>query len=103
MGVAAILMTATMVTPSGGWALVFLSFAYAGILAQQPNLSAICLDATRKQPWRRVRVHEQRWRRGFFCLLDRLRLHRRLHRLVRRTVHSDGGVVMRGRLGVAEG
>jgi MFS family permease len=48
MGVAAIFMTATMVTASGAWALVFLSFAYAGVLAQQPNLSAVTLDTTRK-------------------------------------------------------
>jgi len=48
MGVAAIFMTATMVTASGAWALVFLSFAYAGVLAQQPNLSALTLDTSRK-------------------------------------------------------
>ena len=30
------------------WALVFLSLAYAGILVQQPNLCAVCLDTGRK-------------------------------------------------------
>src|SRR3989442_15721449 len=45
---AAIFMAATIVTTSGAWALVFLSLAYAGILAQQPNLCAVCLDTGRK-------------------------------------------------------
>ena len=45
---AAVFMTATIVTTSGTWALVFLSLAYAGMLAQQPNLSAVCLDTGRK-------------------------------------------------------
>jgi predicted MFS family arabinose efflux permease len=45
---AAIFMTATILTKSGGWALVFLSLAYAGILAQQPNLCAVCLDIGRR-------------------------------------------------------
>lgn len=44
LGVAAIFMTATMFTPSGIWALVLLTVAYAGILLQQPNLSALMLD-----------------------------------------------------------
>jgi MFS transporter, ACS family, glucarate transporter len=48
LGLAAIFMTATIVTTSGMWALVFLSLAYAGILAQQPNLCAVCLDTGRK-------------------------------------------------------
>jgi MFS transporter, ACS family, glucarate transporter len=48
LGVAAIFMTATIMTTSGVWALVFLSFAYAAILAQQPNLSAVCLDTGRR-------------------------------------------------------
>ena len=48
MGTAAVFMTATMATSSGAWALVFLSLAYAGILAQQPNLSAICLDSGKR-------------------------------------------------------
>ena len=30
------------------WALVFLSLAYAGILVQQPNLCAVCLDTGRR-------------------------------------------------------
>jgi len=30
---------------SGIWALIFLTAAYAGILVQQPNLSALCLDS----------------------------------------------------------
>ena len=45
---AALFMTATILTTSGVWALVFLSLAYAGILAQQPNLCAVCLDTGRK-------------------------------------------------------
>ena len=45
---AAIFMAATIFTTSGTWALVFLSLAYAGILVQQPNLCAVCLDTGRK-------------------------------------------------------
>jgi ACS family glucarate transporter-like MFS transporter len=45
---AAIFMAATVLTTSGTWALVFLSLAYAGILLQQPNLCAVCLDTGRK-------------------------------------------------------
>jgi ACS family glucarate transporter-like MFS transporter len=45
---AAVFMAATIITTSGGWALVFLSLAYAGILAQQPNLCAVCLDTGKK-------------------------------------------------------
>jgi len=45
---AAIFMAATVVTTNGTWALVFLSLAYAGILLQQPNLCAVCLDTGRK-------------------------------------------------------
>ena len=41
-------MTATIMTTSGAWALMFLSLAYAGILAQQPNLCAVCLDTGRE-------------------------------------------------------
>ena len=41
-------MAATIFTTSGIWALVFLSLAYAGILVQQPNLCAVCLDTGRK-------------------------------------------------------
>jgi hypothetical protein len=41
---AAVFMVAANVTGSGEWALVFLSLAYAGILLQQPNLCAVCLD-----------------------------------------------------------
>ena len=44
---AAIFMTATVLTTSGTWALVFLSLAYAGILLQQPSLCAVCLDTGR--------------------------------------------------------
>ena len=47
LSVAAIFMAATIATTSGGWALIFLSLAYAGILAQQPNLCAVCLDTGR--------------------------------------------------------
>jgi ACS family glucarate transporter-like MFS transporter len=48
LSAAAIFMTATIFTTSGAWALVFLSLAYAGILVQQPNLCAVCLDTGRK-------------------------------------------------------
>jgi MFS family permease len=48
LGSAAIFMAATVVTTSGTWALAFLSLAYAGILLQQPNLCAVCLDTGRK-------------------------------------------------------
>jgi sugar phosphate permease len=41
---AALFMVAANLTASGAWALVFLSLAYAGILLQQPNLCAVCLD-----------------------------------------------------------
>jgi MFS family permease len=41
---AAVFMAASILTSSGGWALAFLSLAYAGILLQQPNLCAVCLD-----------------------------------------------------------
>ena len=47
LSTAAIFMTATIMTSSGFWALVFLSLAYAGILLQQPNLCAVCLDTGR--------------------------------------------------------
>jgi MFS family permease len=45
---AAIFMAATILTTSNLWALVFLSLAYAGILLQQPNLCAVCLDTGRR-------------------------------------------------------
>lgn len=48
LSTAAIFMAATIFTTSGAWALVFLSLAYAGILLQQPNLCAVCLDTGRK-------------------------------------------------------
>ena len=41
---AAVFIAAAILTTSGGWALAFLSLAYAGILVQQPNLCAVCLD-----------------------------------------------------------
>ena len=41
-------MAATTLTTSGTWALGFLSLSYAGILLQQPNISAVCLDTGRK-------------------------------------------------------
>jgi len=44
---AALFMAATIVTSSSAWALAFLSLAYAGILLQQPNLCAVCLDTGR--------------------------------------------------------
>ena len=47
LSAAAIFMAATIMTSSGQWALVFLSLAYAGILLQQPNLCAVCLDTGR--------------------------------------------------------
>jgi predicted MFS family arabinose efflux permease len=48
LGTAAIFMAATVVATDGTWALVFLSLSYAGILSQQPNLCAVCLDTGRK-------------------------------------------------------
>ncbi len=48
LSMAAIFMAATILTTSGAWALVFLSLAYAGIMAQQPSLCALCLDVGRK-------------------------------------------------------
>jgi MFS family permease len=48
LGSAAVFMAATIAAPNGTWALVFLSLAYAGILLQQPNLCAVCLDTGRK-------------------------------------------------------
>jgi ACS family glucarate transporter-like MFS transporter len=47
LSAAALFMSAATMSPSGGWALVFLSLAYAGILAQQPSLCAVCLDTGR--------------------------------------------------------
>ena len=47
LSAAAIFMAATSLTTNGTWALVFLSFAYAGILLQQPNLCALCVDIGR--------------------------------------------------------
>ena len=44
LGFAAVFMAAAVLTRSGAWALAFLSLAYAGILVQQPNLCAVCLD-----------------------------------------------------------
>jgi len=37
-------MAAAVLTSNDGWSLAFLSLAYAGILLQQPNLCAVCLD-----------------------------------------------------------
>jgi predicted MFS family arabinose efflux permease len=45
---AALFLTAAIVAPRGGLALVFLSLAYGGILFQQPTLCALCLDVGRK-------------------------------------------------------
>ncbi len=47
LSTAAIFMAATIFTSSGIWSLTFLSLAYAGILFQQPNLCAVCLDTGR--------------------------------------------------------
>jgi ACS family glucarate transporter-like MFS transporter len=48
LSVAAIFMAVTIFTTSGVWALVFLSLAYAGIMAQQPSLTALCIDCGRR-------------------------------------------------------
>ena len=45
---AALFRAATGVTSSNLWALIFLSLSYAGILLQQPNLCAVCLDTGRQ-------------------------------------------------------
>jgi ACS family glucarate transporter-like MFS transporter len=47
LGTAVIFMAATIVATSGIWSLTFLSLAYAGILFQQPNLCAVCVDTGR--------------------------------------------------------
>jgi predicted MFS family arabinose efflux permease len=47
LGTAAVFMAATIVATSGTWSLTFLSLAYAGILFQQPNLCAVCVDTGR--------------------------------------------------------
>jgi len=47
LGAAAIFMAASIAATSGIWSLIFLSLAYAGILFQQPNLCAVCLDIGR--------------------------------------------------------
>ncbi len=47
LGVAVIFMAAAIAATSGVWSLTFLSLAYGGILFQQPNLSAVCLDIGR--------------------------------------------------------
>ena len=44
LGTAAIFMAAAIFATSGIWSLVFLSLAYAGVLFQQPNMCAVCLD-----------------------------------------------------------
>ena len=48
LGAAAVFMMATVITTSGVWALVFLSLAYAGIMAQQPCLCALTLDTGKR-------------------------------------------------------
>ena len=48
LGCAAVFMAATIMTTDNAWALAFLSLAYAGILVQQPNLCAVCLDTGRQ-------------------------------------------------------
>jgi MFS transporter, ACS family, glucarate transporter len=48
LGSAAVFMSAAIVATNGKWALAFLSLAYASILAQQPNLCAVCLDTGQK-------------------------------------------------------
>ncbi len=48
LSAAALSLTAAIFAPSGNLALVFLSFAYAGVLFQQPTLCALCLDVGRK-------------------------------------------------------
>jgi MFS transporter, ACS family, glucarate transporter len=48
LGMAAVFMSATVLTTNGTWALGFLTLAYAGILLQQPNLCAVSLDIGRQ-------------------------------------------------------
>ena len=48
LGCAAAFMVANIMTTDNAWALAFLSLAYAGILLQQPNLCAVCLDTGRQ-------------------------------------------------------
>lgn len=44
LGMAAVFMTAAVLTRDNMWALIFLSFSYTGILLQQPNVGAVVLD-----------------------------------------------------------
>ena len=48
LSAAALFLTAAIFAPDAKLALVFLSFAYGGILFQQPTLCALCLDVGRK-------------------------------------------------------
>jgi MFS family permease len=48
LGTAAVFMSAATLATNGNWALAFLSLAYGGILLQQPNLCAVCLDIGRQ-------------------------------------------------------
>ena len=48
LGLAALFFTATVLSPSGKWALIFISLAYGSYLFQQPNFCALCLDVGRK-------------------------------------------------------
>jgi sugar phosphate permease len=48
LSAAALFLTAAIFAPNGNVALAFLSFAYGGILFQQPTLCALCLDVGRK-------------------------------------------------------
>jgi ACS family glucarate transporter-like MFS transporter len=48
LSAAALFLTAAIFAPGGNLALVFLSFAYGGILFQQPTLCALCLDVGRR-------------------------------------------------------
>jgi MFS family permease len=48
LSAAALCLCATLYSPSGSLALVFLSLAYGGVLFQQPTLCALCLDVGRK-------------------------------------------------------
>lgn len=48
LAAAALMMMATIAATSSTWTMIFLSLAYAGILLQQPNLCAVCLDIGRE-------------------------------------------------------
>jgi len=48
LGVAAVSLTATILTTNNTLVLIFLSLVYGGLTFQQPNIGAVCLDVDRR-------------------------------------------------------